>query len=277
MIVATGASYTAVVSKVSGALIAWQVDGVEQLMTPLEPEFCGAPTYNDRSNQMLQRHRCWENAAADRVVRDALIKEDLDGNQQVQVSFALPGAGRSSGSLSYTFRADGRIHVALELTPAGEGLPGVPRVGMKIQISPLLDQVTWLGRGPGESYSDHKRGSFFGRYTLPAGDLFFPYVKPQECGNRTDTFWVTFTDKRGTGIRVEGAPQINFSVLPYTVQELARSKHPWQLNPCGNWAVQIDYGQMGLAGENSWGARPWAEHQLPAGKTYKCEFTLSKF
>ncbi|MFA7174294.1 MAG: glycoside hydrolase family 2 TIM barrel-domain containing protein [Kiritimatiellia bacterium] len=276
MIVATGANYTAIVSKVNGALISWQVDGVEQLMTPLEPEFWRAPTDNDRGSQMPQRHGCWEGAAAERVVRDALLKDTPDGSQQIQISFALPSAGQSSGSLNYTFYADGLIKVALELTTEGRDLSSVPRVGMKMQISPALDQVTWLGRGPGESYSDRKQSAFFGLYTLPAGELFFPYVKPQETGNRTDTFWVTFTDRQGAGIRVAGAPKINFSVLPYTVQELARPKHPWQLNPCGNWAIQIDYGQMGLAGENSWGARPWPEHQLPAGKTYRCEFTLSK-
>lgn len=275
-IVATGANYVAIVSKVNGALISWQVDGAEQLMTALEPEFWRAPTDNDRGNQMPKRQGCWESAAAERVVRDALIKDDPDGSQQVQISFAVPEAGQSSGSLNYTFNADGRIRVALELTPEGRDLPGVPRVGMKMQIASALDQVTWLGRGPGPSYSDRKQSAFFGQYSLTAGDFFFPYVKPQETGNRMDTFWVTFTDRQGAGIRVEGSPQINFSVLPYTVQELSRPKHPWQLNPCGNWAIQIDYGQMGLAGENSWGARPWPEHQLPAGKTYRYEFTLSK-
>ncbi len=276
VIEATGANYKAVVSKISGALLSWQVDGAEQLMTPLEPEFWRAPVDNDRGSQMPQRHGCWEKAAAGRLIRDALIKEEVDGSQRVQITFAVPDAGKTSGGISYTFHADGRIRVVLELTPSGEKLPSVPRVGMKMQISPALNQVTWLGRGPGENYADRKRGSFFGMYTLAAEEFFFPYVEPQETGNRMDTFWVNFTDRQGSGIRVEGDPRINFSVLPYTVQELSRPKHPWQLNPCGNLAVQLDYGQMGLAGENSWGARPWPEYQLPAGKTYQCAFVLSK-
>ncbi|MDA3925805.1 MAG: DUF4981 domain-containing protein [Kiritimatiellae bacterium] len=276
VIEATGESYKAVVSKINGALISWTVDGVEQLMTPLEPEFWRAPIDNDRGNKMPVRHACWERAAAGRVLRDVLIKKDVDGSQRVEISFAVPDAQKTSGVLNYTFRADGRIRVVLELTPEGKKMPSVPRIGMKMQISPALNQVSWLGRGPGENYSDRKRGSFYGKYSLPAEKFFFPYVEPQETGNHMDTFWVNFTDETGNGIRVEGDPKINFSILPYTVQELSRHKHPWELNRCGNWAVQIDYGQMGLAGENSWGARPWPDYQLNAGKSYKCEFVLSK-
>ena len=65
-----------------------------------------------------------------------------------------------------------------------------------------------------------------------------------------------------------------FSLLPYTIEELSTKKHPWELSPCGNLVLRIDYGQMGLAGENSWGALPWPEYQLIADHTYRFAFTL---
>jgi len=273
---AVSEGFKAVVSKIDGSLISWQVDGSEQLMTPLEPEFWRAPTDNDCGNRMIKRHGCWKDAAKNRVVRDVNIKDGVDGHQLIEVTFAVPDAQQTSGLIRYSFEESGQIRVMFELSPKGRNLPPVPRIGMKMQIAPVLDQVTWLGRGPGENYCDRKRASFYGKYSLPAADLFFPYVKPQECGNRMDVFWVKFTDKEGNGIRVDADPKINFSILPYTIMELSSRSHPWELNPCGNWAVQLDYGQMGVAGENSWGAKAWPKYQLNANRSYKFEFILSK-
>lgn len=272
----SGEGFTAVISKVNGALVSWNVGGTEFLMSPLEPEFWRAPTDNDRGNRMPERQACWKNAAAKRVIRDVLIKNDVDGNRRIELSFALPEAQKSSGVINYTFRQGGDVRVSMTLTPKGSKLPSIPRVGMKMQISPALDRVTWLGRGPGENYCDRKMASFYGLYSLPADDFFFPYVEPQETGNRMDTFYVDFTDADGEGIRVTGDPKINFNILPYTIEELSTRKHPCELNRCGNRIVNIDYGQMGLAGEDSWGVRPWPEFQLSASKIWKYEFVLSK-
>jgi len=271
-----GEGFNALVSKVNGALVSWNVDGVELLKGPLVPEFWRAPIDNDRGNRMPERLGCWKKAAANRVIRDVLIKNDVFGNRRIEVSFVMPDAQKSSGEISYTFRQGGDVRVSLALNPKGKDLPPVPRVGMKMQISPALDRVTWLGRGPGENYSDRKMASFYGKYSLPADDFFFPYVEPQETGNRMDTYYVDFTGSDGKGIRVTGDPRINFNILPYTIEELSIRKHPYELNRCGNRIVHIDYGQMGLGGEDSWGARPWPEYLLSAQKSWKCEFVLSK-
>ncbi len=275
IIAIAGEGFTAVVSRLSGALISWSVGGRELLMTPLEPEFWRAPTDNDRGSGMPERLACWRFAAARRVVRDIFIRNDEEGNRRIEVVFALPEAGQSGCTVSYTFRQGGDVRVSLTLEPQGAGLPPVPRVGMTMQISPALDRVTWLGRGPGENYSDRKRASFMGRYTLHADEFFFPYVRPQESGNRMDTYYVDFTGADGGGIRVTGDPRINFSTLPYTIEELSSRAHPWELNRCGNRVVHIDYGQMGLAGENSWGAQPWPEYRLTADRSWRFEFVLS--
>ena len=270
-----GENFTAVISKSNGALISWIVGGNELLCAPLEPEFWRAPTDNDRGNKMPERHGCWKKAAANRVLLDAVVKNDVDGNRRIELSFALPDAGRSSCTINYTFQHGGDVRVALELNPKGDKLPSIPRIGMKTQIATKYSQVRWLGRGPDENYSDRKRASFYGKFSLDADQFFFPYVEPQETGNRMDTFYVEFTDNKGRGIRVNGDPRINFNILPYTIEELSTKKHPWELNRCENRVVHIDYGQMGLAGENSWGARPWPQYQLAADRTWKFAFVLS--
>jgi beta-galactosidase len=271
----SGAAFAVSISKATGAIVSWKVQGEEQLLAPLEPNFWRAPTDNDRGNGMPTRHAAWQRAAEQREVREVSVQREVDGNWRVLVVLAYPAAGETTGTLAYKVSNAGQIRVALKIEPKGKGLESLPRVGMTMQIPLGYDRVTWLGRGPHENYADRKASAFFGKYTLAAADFFFPYVEPQESGNRTDTFWVTFTNAAGKGIKVTGDPKVNFNILPYLVGELQTRKHPWELNTCGNWVVNIDYGQMGLAGEDSWGARPWPEYQLMPGRVYSYGFVLS--
>jgi len=273
----TGSDFTVRISKATGAIISWKVSNEEQLFAPLEPNFWRAPTDNDRGNGMAVRHAVWKRAAEHREVKDVSVRREVDGNWRVLVTLAYPDAGETTGSLIYKFTRAGQIRVSFKVEPKGAGLASLPRIGMTTQISTSYDHVAWLGRGPHENYADRKASAFFGRYALAADDFFFPYVEPQETGNRTDTFWVTFTNAAGKGIKVTGDPKINFSILPYTMDELATRRHPWELNPCGNWVVNLDYGQMGLAGEDSWGARPWPEYQLMPDREYAYGFVLEPF
>jgi beta-galactosidase len=270
----TGGKFSLLISKTSGAITSWKVDGRERILTPLEPEFWRAPTDNDRGNNMAARHALWKNAAAKREVKSILCRREVNDNWSVNVTLTYPEAGETTGTLSYIFASSGRIRVVFTLTPKGKDLPSIPRIGMTMQIPRECDRVTWLGRGPQESYADRYSAAFYGKYTLDATEFFFPYVEPQETGNHCDTFWATFLDGHDNGIRVTGDPKFCFSLLPYTIEELSTKKHPWELSPCGNLVLRIDYGQMGLAGENSWGALPWPEYQLIADHTYRFAFTL---
>ena len=269
-----GPGFNARVSKTDGALVSWEVDGREMLLAPLEPCFWRAPTDNDRGNRMTHRHAVWRDAAAKRVARGVRLYREVDGNWRVIVDLAYPEAAGTTGSLGYTFFTDGSIRVAFKLKPEGEGLAALPRVGMAARIPRDYSRVKWLGRGPHENYADRKASSFYGLYALNAADLYFPYMEPQESGNRTDTFWAEFTAAGGKGIRVAGDSKINFNVSPYTLGELESRKHPWELEPCDGWVIHLDYGQMGLAGENSWGARPWPVYQLQADREYVYVFII---
>jgi len=276
-VIVTGADFSVRIGKESGVIESWKVKGEEQMLAPLVPNFWRAPTDNDRGNHMAERHAVWKHAAEHRAVRGVEVRKEVDDTWLVQVNVAYPDAGETAGSLVYKFTDAGDIRVTCKVEPKGKGLASMPRFGMTMQLPLTCDQVTWLGRGPHENYADRKQSAFFGKYALAAADFFFPYVEPQESGNRTDTFWVTFADRAGKGIKVVGDPKLNFNILPYTTEELSVRKHPWELSPCGNWIVNLDYGQMGLAGEDSWGALPWPEYQLLPGQTYTYGFVLSRF
>jgi len=270
----TGAAFSVRISKASGLIVSWKVKGEEQLLAPLAPTFWRAPTDNDRGSGMPARHTSWRKAGEKAEVLGLSVKHEVDGTWSVVAALAFREAEDTTGTLSYTFTDAGQIRVAFKVEPKGKRLESLPRFGLTAQIPRGYDRVAWLGRGPGENYADRRASAFFGQYRLAADDFFFPYVEPQETGNRTDTFWVTFTDADGKGIRVTGDPKINFSILPFTVGELESRKHPWELHPCGNWVVHLDYGQMGLAGEDSWGARPWPEYQLAPDRSISYGFLL---
>jgi len=203
----TGSGFCVRISKASGAIESWKVMGEEQILSPLAPNFWRAPTDNDRGNHMAERHAMWQHAAEHREVHGVHVKREVDDTWLVQVDLTFPEAAETAGTLIYKFTHAGEIRVTFKVEPKGKGLESLPRIGMTVQIPSAYDQVTWLGRGPLENYADRRASAFFGKYTLAARDFFFPYVEPQECGNRMDTFWVSFTDRAGKGIKVTGDPR----------------------------------------------------------------------
>ena len=264
----TGKRFSARVGKASGCLESWQVDGRDQILAPLVPNFWRAPTDNDRGSEMDKRLGLWNHIAG-----TGTVQRGTDG-ASLQARIVYPAARASAVELNYRFAPDGSIRVAFVFRPAGKGLPLLPRVGLVTRLPLAVDRVAWLGRGPQENYCDRCAGAFFGKYELPAADFFFPYVEPGETGTRSDVFWATFTDKNGRGLRIEAEPKMAFDILPYTQEELAARKHPYQLVPCGQWVVNIDCAQQGIVGESSWGAVPWPEYSLPADRPYAFTFTL---
>ena len=279
--------YGLTIDKTTGAITSLTANGKSFLQAPLEPNFWRAPTDNDRGNDMVGRLGRWKDAAAKRVVTRITPRREVNGDCAVRVDLAYPSMDETTGTLSYIFTVSGEIRVLFELHPKARKpdanapknqpaptLPAIPRIGMTTWLPPACSTVTWLGRGPHENYSDRLASAFFGRYAAPAESFFFPYVEPQETGNHCDTFWARFTDETGDGLEISGEPTFNFSILPYTIQELSAKKHPWELAPCGSLVLNIDYGQMGLSGEDSWGARPWPEHTLSADTDYQYGFAL---
>jgi beta-galactosidase len=104
-------------------------------------------------------------------------------------------------------------------------------------------------------------------------ELFFPYIEPQESGNRTDVRWVSFTDRAGFGLKAVGLPLLYFSAWRFDAEELERRKHPSEIVRAEDITVNLDYRQMGVGGDDSWGAWPHKEYRLPA-RAYEYRFRL---
>jgi beta-galactosidase len=144
---------------------------------------------------------------------------------------------------------------------------------MRLRVPGEFAAVEWFGRGPQENYWDRNTGAAVGRYRMSVEELFFPYIEPQESGNRTDVRWVSFTDRAGTGLKATGMPLLYFSAWHFDAGELERRKHPSEIVRADDITVNLDYRQMGVGGDDSWGAWPHREYRLPA-RAYEYRFRL---
>jgi beta-galactosidase len=267
-----GPRFLARVGKASGALEAYEVDGRPLIAGPLAPNFWRAPIDNDRGNGMARRLGVWRAAADGRKVTSVAVERLSPGAARVTTEATLP-AGSSRVRTSYWFHGDGVIEVESTLTPGGD-VPELPRVGMRVLIPGEFRSVEWYGRGPHETYWDRRTGAAVGLYRSTVDELWTPYVEPQETGNRTDVRWVSFTNASGAGLRAVGLPELYFSAWPFAASELERAKHSAEIQMSKEITVNLDYRQMGVGGDDSWGAQPHAEYRLPADKTYQYSFRL---
>ncbi|MDH6310446.1 beta-galactosidase [Dysgonomonas sp. PFB1-18] len=181
----------------------------------------------------------------------------------------------------------------------------VPRIGVRFRLPATMSQVQYLGRGPEENYLDRHKGTIVGLYTTTAEDMYYPYVRPQENGHHTDTRWVALNQAGGKGLLIEADKTIGFNALRNSVEDfdaqesdadyqwrnmspqeianknpeeakdvLRKQTHETDITPRNFVEVCVDMRQYGVAGYNSWGARPEPEYSIAANKEYKWGFTL---
>ncbi|WP_163101086.1 beta-galactosidase subunit alpha [Peribacillus alkalitolerans] len=177
-----------------------------------------------------------------------------------------------NGSYKYTIFSNGQIQLAVKGQPYGK-LPATwPKVGLEMKLPSNLSQASWHGRGPLESYPDSKLACKMGLYRMSVDDLFFPYVYPQENGNRSDVKWASFHNGVNFGLYVNGKTSFNMSAYNYTKEDIDEAKHLYQLKKRNFITLNLDHQVNGL-GSNSCGPGPLPEYQLKP-KTFEYEVTF---
>ena len=272
----SGKDFTAFFSKSQGVLDSYEIKGRQMLVSPLIPNFWRVPTDNDGGvnaggSKMPLRLGIWKEAGQKRVINR--VKLDKMGLREVIITVESTLYAKDSKlTTRYHVFGDGKIHVKNTLIP-GEEMPNIPRIGMQMKMPNEYANMKWYGRGPHENYWDRKTGAAVGIYSQKVTEPDHVYVRPQENGNRTDVRWMTLTDKKGRGIRVTGIPLLSVSAWPYSMEDLSKAWHPYEISERDFVTVNIDYKQMGVGGDNSWGAKTHPEYTLPA-KQYEYEFMI---
>ncbi len=275
--VVEGKSFSVSVSRKTGEITSIVYNGVNFVASPLTPNFWRPPTDNDRGNQMPYKKGIWKDASKNRkVVSVEAQKINPNGIRIIAESKLFDGGTDYQNTI--TIYGNGKIDVRADYKSSGrnadENLPDMPRFGMQLAIPGDYDNVEYYGRGPQENYWDRNTGTAIGIYSSKVKDLNYDYVEPGENGNRTDVRWVTFTDAKGNGIRATGEPQIYFSAWPYKMEELERVPHPYEMLLSNDITVNLDYLQMGVGGDDSWGAPPHNEFLILPDKEYSYSFKI---
>lgn len=271
-IVVTGEGFSVTIGKKSGLIESWEYRGRQMLTSRLTPNFWRVPTDNDKGNRMPRRQAIWRNAGRDRTVAKVVVKRVSPGLVRV-TAVSLLMAGNSPYQVSYGIYGSGDIVVENKVVPQ-RGLPNLPRFGMQVGLPGEYNNVTWFGRGPHENYWDRCTGAAVGYYSVPVEKQIHGYVRPQENGNKTDVRWVALRGKDGGGLLAVGMPLLYVSVWPYDMPALERGKHIHDLSNGDMVTLNLDYRQMGVGGDNSWGARPHSRYTLPP-KPYGYGFRLT--
>lgn len=250
-------------AKKEGRLSSLRIQGRELLRTGPRPNFWRAPIDNDRGNGMPRRLGVWRDAGKGWRVTEARYEVMPPGD--VRVEFAGPlGSVAADFAVQYLVRRDGVVAVAAQLRPRSTDLPELPKVGTQLTLPGAFQRFAWYGRGPHEFYWDRKHGARIGYYMGPVDEQFVEYSRPQENGNKTDVRWAWVGDETGSGLLVVAEDLLNVSVRNYRDEDLEEYPYHYLLPRQPFVTLNVDWRQMGVGGDNSWGAQPHSEFRLPA-------------
>lgn len=260
-------------SKQDGGPVSLKKDGGgELILTAPRPAFWRAMTDNDRGYHLGRKCGCWYGADQFADCVQTSEQELEDGRYRITYTFALPYPIRSQLDVSYTV-GENRIHVESEWMGENE-LPDMPLFGWKLQLPEQFNRIRWYGAGPAENYIDRSCGAMVDIYQTTARQNVTPYLIPQGCGNRTDTRWLELTGEAG-GLRIEATGErLEFMALPYTQGELEQAQHQYELPTPVKTVLTVMQRQMGVGGDDSWGAPVHDQYLLPAKQPRKLEFDI---
>ncbi len=242
------------------------VSAGRDLMAQLpEPWFWRAPTDNDWGAGFQRTANVWRTNR--RKALGASV-EKHDNKVVVKGRYYLVDAP-SEYTLTYTFMADGALKVEAEWERQGEYVPELPRFGMRMIFPQNYTNFKFYGRGPWENYADRNESSFIGLYEQSTNEQLYPYVRPQESGNKTDVRYLELTNDCGIGIRIEGLQPLSVSAMPYRSEDLdpgltKKQMHYSDIEPRREVVLHVDLAQRGLGGDDSWGAQPHDKYRLTA-------------
>ena len=263
-----------------GILDSYIYRGTELIKKGLQANFWRPPNDNDLGNGMPARCKIWKDACL--VPENFQVKTVTPQIIEVTINSKV-SAGKSAYQTTYRIYGSGDIMVQNQFTvDKSQKLPELPRFGMNLQMPKGFTNMQWYGRGPHESYWDRKTGAAIGLYKGNVWAQYHPYVRPQETGNKTDTRWVALQNKQGFGLAVFGQSVLSCSAYQFAnsdldhVSSLIYNRHTTDVVPRNLVTLNIDYKQMGLGGDNSWGARTHKEYTLPA-QDYNYSFRIRPF
>ena len=268
-LIVKGQDFTVEFNRRSGFMTRYEVAGTEYINEggKLAPNFWRAVTDNDFGADLMRKYAAWKNPE---MKLEKLTGESKDGLAYITANYSMPGV---QGTLDMTYVVNG--NGAVKVTEAFKATKDAKvsdmfRFGMQMQMPESFDAIEYYGRGPIENYSDRNHGTRLGLYRQTVAEQFFPYVRPQETGTKTDIRYWKQLNHAGKGLEFISDAPFSASALDYTVESLdeglhKRQTHSPEVEKAGFTNLIIDKEQMGLGCVNSWGALPLPQYRLKYG------------
>ncbi len=230
-----------------------------------QPDFWRVPVDNDYGAGMVKKKGFWKEESSNAKIISIKMSEE-NGIVMFVVNKRLD---KAFGNFISTYRINGTGQIQIDnyihFDP-NRKTELMPRVGSQLRINKELNQTAWYGRGPHENYADRYTSAFIGTYTSTIDDMYYPYIRPQSNGYRTDVKWMTLSDGNH-GLKIQAINQFCMQVQyyeheDYGNEEKKQSRHQYDMNKRDYIVLNIDYGMMGIGGDTSWGATPHLIYQL---------------
>lgn len=275
----------------TGELVEYNYKNNSLLEQGPRPNFWRPPTDNDLGNKMHKWAADWKKAGEAATSKLVEILQKKDKVVSLKVRYELPSTGGSTVDLVYTIKTDASIAIDYKLTASDKEMPKMPRVGVQVKLSEDFQFMQWYGNGPHETYWDRKTSGEIGLWKGTVWDQLHIYPRPQESGNKTEVRYMSLKNGNGIGLKaITNSNPLSMSAWQLSMEELdfvagkkgaesasglvpVTSKHGADLFPGKTITWNIDFKQMGLGGDTSWGRQVHDEYTLPAGN-YEYSFTL---
>jgi len=273
-----GNGFKVIFSRKAGQLSEYVVHGESIITIPAEANFWRAPNDNDLGNGMPSRTQFWKNAGT--RMETKFVYSALKNNTAEILMISEDSISSTTITSQYYVYGNGTIKVDQKFNVSDSTQSEIPRIGMRFSLPGDFNKVEWFGRGPHESYWDRKTSAAVGHYSGSVWEQSFPYVRLQETGNKTDVYWMAVSNGK-TGIMAKGFSTFDGSVHQYPYPDLdyvpASQRHgKLDLVQKNHTDWLIDFKQMGVGGDNSWGAKPHDKYTLHPGE-YRYSFMLIPF
>lgn len=277
-LIVEGENFIIEFNKHNGYLSRYEADGM-QLLNPgaqLTPNFWRAPTDNDYGAGLQHRYAVWKNPG----LKLTSLKQSIENEQAiVQAEYEMK-AVKGKLFLTYVINNEGAVKVTQKMEAGKEEkVSDMFRFGMQMQMPENFNKVEYYGRGPVENYADRNHSTLIGKYRQTVAEQFYPYIRPQETGTKTDLRWWRVLNISGNGLQFVGDAPFSASALNYSIESLddgvqKDQRHSPEVAKAPFTNLCIDKVQMGLGCVNSWGTLPLEKYRVPY-QDYEFSFILT--
>ena len=267
-LIVEGKGFSIDFSKENGFISRWKDKGIEMIESgkQVTPNFWRAPTDNDFGANLQNKYRVWHNPEL--ILKSLTNEINGEGLAVVKAEYDMPET-KSTLSLVYTINNEGEILLTQQLDATeGQEVPNMFRFGLQIPMPKNFNRISYYGRGPLENYADRKESADIGVYNQTVEEQYYPYIRPQETGTKSDIRYWKQINSAGKGLEFVSDAPFYASALDYTIDSLdegvrKHQMHSSEVKKADYVNVLLDGAQSGLACVNSWGALPLPQYQLP--------------